>query len=167
VLLFAFSVRRAGEPAYWLGLLVFAGVAGGFLGDLIGPRLSHGTPEQSVVLGSLVLAGLVAVVAADLFSLPVLTVFALLAGIATETGRLAFQSLMQRTAPGGVHGRVFVRYEVAFQLAWVAGAFLPAMFPIPFRLGVVLLAAFYLLAGVTFLVRSRSGPGQDQPARRK
>jgi len=61
----------------------------------------------------------------------------------------------QREAPGGVRGRGFVRYEVAFQLAWVAGALVPAMISIPFRGGVMLLAAFYLLVGGTFLYRSQ------------
>ena len=48
-----------------------------------------------------------------------------------------------------------MRYEVAFQLAWVAGALVPAMISIPFRGGVMLLAAFYLLVGGTFLYRSQ------------
>ncbi len=40
---------------------------------------------------------------------------------------------MQRLAPGGSYGRVFVRYEVLFQLAWVGGALIPALAPIDFR----------------------------------
>ena len=85
-----------------------------------------------------------------------LAVFALVAGAATELGRLAFQSLMQRHAPEGALGRVFVRYEVMFQLAWVGGAFLPAVLPIEFRTGILILAAFYLvLAVVTYLRRRR------------
>src|SRR5207244_2580505 len=85
------------------------------------------------VPSSSVLAGAAAVFPSSTYGLPSLALFALLAGGATEIGRLAFQSLMQREAPGGVWGRVFVRYEVAFQLAWVAGALVPAMISIPFR----------------------------------
>ena len=51
---------------------------------------------------------------------------------------------MQRNAPQGAHGRVFVRYEVVFQLAWVGGAFIPALLPIDFRTGILMLAAFYV-----------------------
>ena len=47
---------------------------------------------------------------------------------------------MQRAAPEGALGRVFVRYEVLFQLAWVAGAFLPGVLPIAFRTGILILA---------------------------
>jgi hypothetical protein len=49
---------------------------------------------------------------------------------------------------------VFVRYEVSFQLAWVAGALLPALLPIPFRAGVAVLAVYYLGLGVLLVVRS-------------
>jgi hypothetical protein len=162
LLLLAFSLRAADKPPYWLGLLVFAGVAGAFVGDLLGPRLRPGLYEESVVLASLVLAGAAAVFALSAYGLPSLILFALLAGGSTEIGRLAFQSLMQREAPGSVSGRVFVRYEVAFQLAWVAGALIPAMLPIPFRGGVLVLAVFYLLVGGTFLFRSEAAVHRER-----
>jgi hypothetical protein len=155
LLLLAFSLRTAAKPPYWLGVLVFAGVVGAYVGDVLGPRLRPGLHEETVVLASLVLAGAAAVFALSFYGLFSLALFALLAGGATEIGRLAFQSLMQREAPGGVWGRVFVRYEVAFQLAWVAGALVPAMISIPFRGGVMLLATFYLVVGGTFLFRSQ------------
>ena len=154
MLLIAFGTREAGKPAYWLGAMLLSGIIGGFVGDLVGPKLRPGVHEEGVVVVSLVLAGASAFLALSLYSLASLCMFTFLAGAATETGRLAFQSLMQREAPGGVTGRVFVRYEVLFQLSWVAGAFIPAMFPIPFHLGVTLLAIFYMAVGATFLARS-------------
>src|SRR5439155_8555919 len=117
------------------------------------PRLPANVREEHVVLASLVAAGAGAVIAFRLFALPVLSLFAALAGMASEVGRLAFQSLMQRSAPSGAQGRVFVRYEVAFQLAWVAGAFLPAILPIPFRSGVLVLGLFYVALGLWFVFR--------------
>jgi hypothetical protein len=153
--LMAFSLRTAGKPPYWLGSLIFAGILGAYVGDVLGPRLRPGLRGESVVLGSLLLAGAAALFALSAYSLPSLILFSFLAGGATELGKLAFQSLMQRETPGGVTGRVFVRYEVVFQLAWVAGALLPAMLSIPFRGGVILLAVFYLGVGGTFLARTQ------------
>jgi hypothetical protein len=46
---------------------------------------------------------------------------------------------------------VFVRYEVVFQLAWIAGALIPSMLPIGFRQGFLVLAGLYLVAGVGYL----------------
>jgi hypothetical protein len=54
-------------------------------------------------------------------------------------------------------GRVFVRYEVLFQLAWVAGAFLPAILPIDFHLGILILAVFYATLGGITIYRQRLG----------
>ena len=153
----AFALRRSGEPTWWFGLLAATGTAGGFLGDVAAPRLPQEFREEAVVVGCVIGAGVGAVLAFVVFALPVLVVFALAVGASSELGRLAFQSLMQRLAPGGAHGRVFVRYEVAFQLAWVAGALLPALLPIGFREGFLILAALYLVAGLGYLAPDRLG----------
>lgn len=147
----AFALRRSGEPTWWFGVLAAAGTAGGFLGDLLAPRLPSSMREEAVVVTCVVAAGVGAVLAFAVFELPVLLLFGLVVGASAELGRLAFQSLMQRLAPGGAHGRVFVRYEVIFQLAWVAGALIPAMLPIDFRGGFLILAGLYLVAGVGYL----------------
>jgi hypothetical protein len=153
VFLIAFALRAEDRPAYWVGVLVVAGLLGAFIGDWVAPHLSRALREEVVVLGSLVGAGAAALFAFRFFALPVLAVFTGLSGMALEFGRLAFGSLMQRHAPGGAHGRVFVRYEILFQSAWVAGAFVPAMVEIEFRTGVFLLAAFDVALGLFFLIR--------------
>jgi hypothetical protein len=147
----AFALRRSGEPTWWFGVLAASATAGGLLGDLLAPRLPESLREEAVVVGCIVGAGVGAVLAFAAFSLPVLALFALVVGASAELGRLAFQSLMQRLAPGGAHGRVFVRYEVLFQLAWVGGALIPAMLPLGFREGFLVLAGLYLIAGVGYM----------------
>jgi hypothetical protein len=150
----AFSLRREGQPAWWFAVLAGSAVAGGFLADMVAPRFPRTVREEAMVVSCVLGAGLAAGVAFQWYSLPVLAIFSAVAGAATEFGRLAFQSLMQRSAPEGALGRVFVRYEVLFQLAWVGGAFLPALLPIEFRTGILILAAFYLLlAGVSYVRR--------------
>jgi len=161
ILLLAFALRRSHEPTYWFGLLAVSITAGGFLGDLVAPRVSRRVREEAVVIGALLAGAAGALLSAIAFGLPFLMLFAALAGAAGEFGKLAFQSLMQRATPGGAQGRVFVRYEVVFQLAWVAGAFLPAILPIPFRTGVLVLGVCYLALGLWFVLRpalQRSGP---------
>jgi hypothetical protein len=152
--LLAFSLRRGGQPAWWFAVLAGSAVAGGFLADLVAPRFPRTVREEAMVVSCVLGAGLGASVAFQWYALPVLAVFSAVAGAATEFGRLAFQSLMQRYAPEGALGRVFVRYEVLFQLAWVGGAFLPAVLAIEFRTGILILAGFYLiLAGISYLRR--------------
>jgi len=147
----AFGLRRSGEPAWWFAVLAAAALAGGVLGDLLAPRLPANVREEAVVIACIMGAGVGATLSFFAFSLPVLSLFALVVGTSAELGRLAFQSLMQRLAPGGAHGRVFVRYEVVFQLAWILGALIPAMLPIGFREGFLVLAGLYLVAGIGYL----------------
>ncbi len=142
--LMAFSLRGRGYPPYWFGVLAACATVGALIGDVAASRIPQYVQEEMLVRASLAGAGIGALIAAATFTLPVLALFAALAGAALELGRLAFQSLMQRRVPSGAQGRVFVRYEVAFQVVWVAGAFIPAVLPIPFRLGVLLMALFYL-----------------------
>ena len=159
--LLAFSLREEASPVYWFAVLAGAGVLGTFVADIVAPRLPRSTREEAVVIASVSAACIGALLAFEVFGLPLLTVFTLVAGAATEFGRLAFQSLMQRYAPEGAQGRVFVRYEALLQLAWVAGAFLPALLPIDFRVGILILAAFYGALGVGTVIRARSRAAAD------
>jgi len=147
----AFALRRSGEPTYWFAVLAGGAALGGFLGDVIAPRLPVSLREEAVVVACIIAAGIGAFLAFVAFSLPILTAFALVAGASSELGRLAFQSLMQQLAPGGAHGRVFVRYEVVFQLSWVLGALIPAMLPLGFREGFLILFGMYVVVGLGYL----------------
>ena len=155
--LLAFALRGTERPAYWFGVLAGTAALGGFLGDVVAPRLSRRVREDGVVFGAAAVAGVAALLAFARFALVPLALFALAAGAATEFGRLAFQSLMQRAAPPGAHGRVFVRYEMGFQLAWVAGAFFSAILSIPFRGGVVAMATLYVSLAIGYLIHSARG----------
>ena len=150
--LMAFSLRGRGHPPYWFGILAAFATIGAVVGDIAAPRIPDRIREETLVRVSLAGAGVGALVASANFTLPVLALFAALAGAALELGRLAFQSLMQRRVPPGAQGRVFVRYEVVFQLAWVAGAFVPAVLPVSFRFGVLIMALFYLGLGLSHVV---------------
>ncbi len=170
--LLAFALRRSGQPAYWYAVLGGAAVMGGFLADVVAPRIPNAVREEALLGVSLIVAGAVAFVSFQYFALPTLALFAGVAGMATEMGRLAFQSLMQARTPAGAQGRVFVRYEVLFQLAWVAGAFVAAILPISigratvipltFRGGVFLLALVYLGLGLVYAL-AHPARGQDEP----
>ncbi|MEP6758892.1 MAG: MFS transporter [Actinomycetota bacterium] len=159
--LLAFALRDAEVPPVWFAIVAGAGVVGGFIADVAAPALRTDRREEAVVIAAVSAAGIGALLASQLFGLPLLTIYALSAGAASEFARLAFQALMQRHAPPEALGRVFVRYEVLFQVAWVLGAFLPVLLPIPFRTGVVLLALFYgtLAAVYVWRLRRRRGTG--------
>jgi hypothetical protein len=55
---------------------------------------------------------------------------------------------------------VFVRYEVVFQLSWVAGAIGPAVLPIDFRAGILVMTGFYLALAGAWALRFFRGRGE-------
>ena len=165
LVLLAFALRANSAPAYWIAILGGAAVAGGFVADLVAPRLPTSAREEVIVIVCVAAAGLCALLAAQLFGLILLTIYAFVAGAGTEFARLAFQGLMQRYVPEGAFGRVFVRYEVLYQLGWIVGAFLPAMLGFSFRTGIVILAAAYVAIAGLFLYQIRMAPTLgDEPS---
>jgi hypothetical protein len=142
--LLAFSLRTAEDPASRFAAAGAAGIAGGFVADLLAPTLPSRLREEALVIACLISAAVGAVLAWQLTGVVLLAFYALTAGAATEFARLALQALIQRDAPAGALGSVVVRYEVLYQVAWVGAAFIPTLIPIAFRTGIVLLALFYV-----------------------
>ena len=88
-------------------------------------------------------------------------------GVAASAGKLAFDSIVQRDAPDANRGRSFARFETRFQVAWVAGAFIPVVIPLPARLGYLVVAAAAGFAAFSYVVgrrtvRERASP-EDPP----
>ncbi|MEX0991465.1 MAG: MFS transporter [Actinomycetota bacterium] len=152
IFLLGFSLREEAAPAYWFGLLAALATVGLYVGDFLAPKLPRRIREEGLVLASLVAAGIVGVMAYGFFGLFVLCLFTFVAGMSSEFGRLALQSLAQKFVPDYAHGRVFVRYEVLFQLSWVVGA-LAALIPVTFRTGILIMGAFYLFVAGMFVLR--------------
>jgi len=159
----AFSLRTASVEPWVFAVLAGAGIAGGFLADVLAPSLRTDRREEAVVIACVCSAGIGALLASELFRLPLLALYAATAGAGTEFARLAFTSLMQRHAPEGALGRVFVRYEVLFQGAWVIGAFVPVLLPISFREGMVGLTVFYGTLAGTYVLRARARRREVRP----
>lgn len=138
--LLAFALRRGGQPAWLFGLVIAASVAGALLGSLVAPALRRRVVEEHLLAGSLGLVLVVMLVAARTGGRPAPVMAAGVVGLAAGSGKLAFDSLVQRDAPAAAQGRSFARFEAAFQLSWVFGALIPVAITVPSRAGYVLLA---------------------------
>jgi hypothetical protein len=117
--LLAFSLKRSHQPSGFDGIVVAC--------------------EETMVLSGLGAVALAALAAGLAHGRWPLVVPALVMGVATGGGRLAFDSVVQRDAPELARGRLFARYETRFQLAWVVGAFIPVAAPIGLRPGLAAL----------------------------
>jgi hypothetical protein len=153
----AFSFRRGGAPSWWFGVVLAVSMAATFVGAVTAPRLRESVREERMLVASLALVAVVALVAARGNSVRFWSaVVAGAVGLAASTGKLAFDSIVQRDAPDAARGRSFARFETRFQLLWVAGAFLPVVIPIPGRVGFVVVAGTAAFAAVTYVLGRRA-----------
>src|SRR6185436_8755823 len=80
--------------------------------------------------------------------------------IGAATGRLAFDSLLQRDGPDAARGRAFARFETRFQVAWVVGALI-GILPQNEQLGLLLLAIALASAGILYVGARRAARGRE------
>ncbi len=156
--LVAFSLKRRGEPSWFFGAVLAAAAAGGLVGALVAPWLRRRVKEETILIGSLLVPAVVAIFGARGYGRLSVLVVAASVSAGASAGRLAFDSLVQRDAPDAVRGRTFAKFETRFQVAWVAGAFIPVAVPMQGRLGFLVLAIGLAFAGLSYMGRIRIAP---------
>jgi hypothetical protein len=117
-----------------------------------------------IVLAATAVAGLLAAWAGGIAAAAAL---ALCVGLAASSGKLAFDSVVQRDAPDANRGRSFARFETRFQLTWVVGAFLPVVITIPMAVGFLVIAAAAAFAVISYLAGLRGLARGQLPVRRR
>ena len=70
--------------------------------------------------------------------------------VAATAAKQAFDAVVQRDAPDANRGRIFARFESRFQVAWVFGAVVPVVVPMPTQLGGLIVAALAVAAGALY-----------------
>jgi Na+/melibiose symporter-like transporter len=149
--LIAFGLRREHSALWWYGVAFAASGAGALLGLYLVRRLRSHFSEQSLLAAALVLIALGAIVAGFVGSAGSQAFLALVAGMAGAIAQPSFDALTQRRIPARAQGRVFARFAVRQQLAWVLGALIPVGIPMPFDVGDALIAAIAAASCVGYL----------------
>ena len=159
------GIDIVGDPSapfwHYAVVVVAAGLAA-FTGVQIAPMLRRSLVEELILLGALTVVLSAALLGAMSGGLMGLTLLSAGVAVSAAVGKLAFDSLVQRDAPDANHGRSFSRFEARFQIAWVVGAFVPVILPIPARLGSAMVA-LVAAAALVFFVLSRRRPATRQP----
>jgi Major Facilitator Superfamily len=125
--LLALSLKTASEPAWVYGVVLVAGVVGGFVGTVVGPLLRRWIAEEMLLTASLAASGALCIFAAPQDRRTSAILVSCTIGVAAAVAHQAFDSTTQRLAPDAEKGRAFARFETRFQLAWVAGAVGPVL----------------------------------------
>jgi MFS family permease len=146
--------------AAFTGLSVAVLVSGvGFVtAAFLTPVVTERVTGRTWVLGLLVLAAVTQVVPGGLYTQPALLVAAYFLGLASQGIKIVVDTLVQTHVDDAFRGRVFVVYDVIFNVAFVAAAAVAALvLPVTGRSYPVLgaVAAGYLLAAVVYARATR------------
>jgi len=152
--LLAFDLRS--EPTWQLGLVLVTSVGGSAVASLVAPTVRRTTREEDMLAGALGITMLIALLTAWNGGLLSAVLLSFTLGFCANAGKVAFDTIVQRDAPDANRGRSFARFETRFQLAWVIGAFIPVLIPIPAQIGFLVIALVTGFAGISYLMGQRS-----------
>jgi len=153
----AFSLK---SDLFALGVAATMAVAGGFVGNIIGPHVRRVLREEQMLAAALLVTASFVLIGTLLATTPAFAIASFAVAIGAATGRLAFDSLLQRDGPDAARGRAFARFETRFQVAWVIGALI-GIIPQNVQLGLLMLAIVLALGGVSYVAARRAAQGRE------
>jgi hypothetical protein len=153
--LVAFNLRRLHAALGWYGVALGASALGSLLGLAVVTRLRTRIAESLQLVIALLATGLGALIASQHPSLGAQAAFAGWLGLWAATAQPSFDSITQRLVPAGAQGRIFARFAVRQQLAWVVGALIPVALPLGFSSGDEFVGTLLSLGGVAYALRGR------------
>jgi hypothetical protein len=163
----AFWLRSQEQGAIWFGVAVGVSALVAMVGNAIAPRLRNRMREETMLVAALVIAAAAGFGAALLGGPVGAVVLAGALNLVAAVGRLSFESIVQRDAPGANQGRAFAKFETQFQFAWAAAAFVAVAIQVPGPIGFLIVGIVAAGTLVNLLVgtsrvdagRSRNGRG--------
>ena len=114
------------------------------VGNAIAPRLRNRMREETMLVSALAIVGMAGIGAALLGGPMGGVMLAGALNLVAAIGRLSFESIVQRDAPGANQGRAFAKFETQFQFAWAAAAFVAVAIQVSGPIG-------FLIVGIVAL----------------
>jgi MFS family permease len=153
----AFSLK---DDLFALGIAAAMAVTGGFVGNIVGPHVRRALREEQMLAAALLVTASFVLLGTLLSTTLAFAVSSLAVAIGAATGRLGFDSLLQRDGPDAARGRAFAQFETRFQVAWVVGALI-GIIPQNVTLGLLLLAVALALGGASYVAARRAARGRE------
>jgi hypothetical protein len=152
----AFWLRSQDQGAVWFAAVVGLAAVASMAGNAIAPRVRTRLSEESMLSASLVISAVTGLAVAVLGGPVGAVILAGVLNLVAAVGRLSFESMVQRDAPGANQGRAFAQFETRFQLAWAVGAFVAVAIQVPGAVGFLVVG---VVAGVTvfYMIARRNG----------
>lgn len=161
--LLVFTFRRDSAALIWYGLALGASQVGNVAGALLAPKLRSRGREEWILTAASIVVGATTLVAGVVTwgrHWGIAVVLAALIGLAAGSGKLAFDSMVQRDVPSRLRGRSFARFESGFQLAWAVGSLVAVLVRVTLSQGFIGIGIVGLGGAVAFArgsIRARRG----------
>ncbi len=165
----AFWLRSQDSGTLLFGVAVGVSALATMVGNAIAPRLRDRVQEETMLSVALVLSAVAGVVLAIIGGSAAGVGLAAAVNFAAAIGRLSFESIVQRDAPGANQGRAFASFETRFQLVWALAAFIAVAIRVPGEIGflIVGIAAAGTLANLRLGIAARFGGARRPTTRRR
>jgi len=163
----AFWLRSQDQGTLWFAAVVGVSALASMVGNAVASMLRARVGEETMLTVALLVcaaAGLGVSVLGGPFGAVVL---AALLNLMAALGRLNFESIVQRDAPGANRGRAFAVFETRFQLSWAVGAFVAVALQVSGTIGFLIVGVVAVAASIHVLVRKRTGGTDDQRVSRR
>jgi len=163
----AFWLRSQDQGTIWFAAVVGVSALASMVGNAVASVLRARVGEETMLTVALLVcaaAGLGVSVLGGPFGAVVL---AALLNLMAALGRLNFESIVQRDAPGANRGRAFAVVETRFQLSWAVGAFVAVALQVSGTIGFLIVGVVAVAASIHVLGRSRTGGASDQRVSRR
>ena len=165
-----FWLRENNYSNLWIGLVIGASTFGLMLGNGFAAPLRGRLREELMLTSAIILIALGGIGAAAFGGVGAAIALAAIANFASGIGRMAFDSIVQRDAPGANQGQSFARFETRFQLSWAIAGVIPVLVTFPGRVAFLTVGLIGVLAVVLYIqasrLQSRGGAGARRAIRR-
>ena len=141
------------------------GVAGGFagfgvfLGNFLAPILRARLREEIMIASAVGAAAVMVLLGGAVGGVFGFAISGFIIAVGASSGRVGFDSLLQRDGPDAVRGRAFARFEARFQAMWALGALL-GLIPLDRRVGLLILSGILLFVALSYVAALRARGGR-------
>jgi hypothetical protein len=157
-----FWLRENHYNNVWIGAVIGASTVGLMIGNGLAAPLRGRLREELMLTAAIILIALGGIGAAIFGGVGAAIALAAIVNLASGIGRMAFDSIVQRDAPGATQGRSFARFETRFQLSWAIAGVVPVLLTFPGRLAFLTVGLIGVLAGLMYIQRARRRPQPRQ-----
>ncbi|MSO80036.1 MAG: hypothetical protein EXQ79_10615 [Acidimicrobiia bacterium] len=154
-----FSAFALKKDIVGLGFVGGFAFGGAFLGNLCAPMLRERVREEVLLASALATAAFLVLAGAVVGGVPGFALSGLAIGVGAASGKLGFDSLLQRDAPDAIRGRAFARFETRFQAMWAIGALL-GLIPLNRQVGLMVLAGILVFVALSYTAGLRAARGR-------